>query len=1040
MEFSRKNKIFLYVLLMLAALNIGIFKVEAAKPGGVVEQGSKEDGGSDHALCPTCTITSSESYPYGYRIYTTDYSGTVLSRSNVLTSVWGTVKLFSGSKVRSEAVGAGVPGAVSASGNYVSDQVGFSSWYDGSSSANFNSVVKSQLKLCSVSGNAYRIKDKDGSCPSDARVKESDYVEHMLKTLNTFFSNVGLTQNASDLYNKWKNASSADQAYVYLVGEAILSFKMNNIFYAGTCTEHAYWLQAQSDKNQNRVLAELCATGTLTNFDGAGYYATSQFNKSYENYSNAKWTNARTGNKQGGLVSGVSTFVWRISDLFGTNKCATLQEKDLCTNANWQECCSCTQAAKNEAAGYTVSSAAKAKYASENYPTCAPITQTTCKYELDVKVPTACATTKSGKVSDKATWKCIFESDKTSNDTTVQTNYKISSFSNPYCTIYCQEEIEYNMPGSGTTVTAGSWFKLGSYSGNGILGPISYQGVKTCRPTDKAQSSKGEINLQQFLKDLAAVEKQIIAAWDKWQYAELQKEVINNAVAKTWSDLCTDNWCVDYDPCPTEKNPNKRCCVDRDYCSKYQTGTYYDYTNKTYYGSTAGYTAKSTGFSDGSCRCKTNNTCGKTCDAKETVDTAGPKAAYIALLEKRDRMIENIRKCSSFYDEYNEFKPTVDFYYKDSIYEQTVTLKGKGQATSETNFFISGNATGSSSASSKTSTNSVANESTGTASFQANGSVNKGYTKNYTDPTFGAGIWNCGTSVTKAKCTARKTLTYPINIWWEQKTTRTYSYTLPDGLNQYVNKPSGYSSDSPISTNYTYIPFSNLPIHYSTNPGTYEYKVMVTSFGSSDKFSKYVLNGNPFNKKNYKKDTTYKCNYTVKCQKTIICTPSSCDKSCDEPKGTDLIYRTISLYYPFPGENATTTNLRAPGANWTSSMSYDPITSYIYENRGVDYYEVYQLDPMYEVDLTPSLMRKIKAYNDQQESISETYYNGSNVQSGKSITGKLGYSDFTLVCKTDASGSKAGQCTSSVIRSWGVKGCAIKNSSGYTNCGNTVAW
>ena len=1044
MNLRRKKKIFLCMLFAIMLLNINVYNVKADTGGGL-EQGSEASGGSDHQLCPTCKITSDGSYPFGYRIYTTDHSGVVLSRSNVLTQTYGTIKMFAGSKVRSEAAGAGVPGTVPAS--YKSaNGLGFVSWYSGTP-ANFDNVVKSQLNLCNVGGNMFRIKKADGSCPGNEEMTDPTYVSHMLGVLNAFFDKVGLAQNAEALYEKWKTAANEDQAYIYLAAEGLLSFKQSGVFYAGTCTEHAYWLQAQSDTNQNRVLAELCATATLKNFNGAGYYSTSQFNKSYEKYSGSKWTNARTGNKSGGLTSGISTFVWRISDLFGPNKCASLPDEEICNDENWRDCCSCTKAAQLEAEGKPVSEAAKNEYRRTlNYPTCAQDdTPQECSYELDVKVPTACATTKSGKVSDKADWSCIFISDRPSHDTSVQTNYKISGFSNDYCTIYCQEEINYNMPGSGTTVTAGSWFELGSYSGDGILGPISYQGIKTCRPTDKAKSKKGEINLEQFLKDLEQVEKDIIVAWDKWQYAELQQEVINNATAHHWSATCTDSWCAARGSC-TPTPPATSCsrpCIDWDSCSEHRTGTYYTYVNKTYYGSTAGYTSKSTGFSNGSCGCRSR--CGSHCDPKETTDTAGPRRTYMNLLEKRDKMIEQIRKCSSFYDEYNEFKPAVDFYYKDSIYEQTVTLVGEGDATSKSNYFKFGNASSSPSVgtSGLTASHSVNDESTGSPSYKADGTVNKGYTKRYVDPNFGAGIWNCGTSVTKAKCTARKELIYPENKWWEQKTTRTYSFILPDGLNYYIDKPSGYSSDT-ATENYTYIGKSNLPVHYSTNPGTYDYKVMVTSFGSSDKFTKYVINGSPFDGNNYKKDTTYQCNYTVECQKTIVCTQNSCDPSCTPPpptpSGTDLIYRTISLYYPFPGENATTTSLRAPGWNWQTSMSYDPVTSYIYQNRGVDYYEVYRLDPMYEVNLTPSLMRKIREYNKQQENVTGTFYVGSNVQPGKSISGKLGYSDFTLTCKTDGSGSKSSECTSAVIRSWGVKGCAISGSSGYSNCGSTVAW
>ena len=512
MNLRRKKKIFLCILFAIMLLNINVYSVKADTGGGL-EQGSQASGGSNHDLCPTCKITSDPSYPYGYRIYTTDHSGAVLSRSNVLTKTYGTIKMFAGSKVRSEAAGAGVPGTVAASYNPANGLV-FTSWYSGTP-ANFDSVVKSELGLdkCHMGGNIYRIPRKDGSCPrTEADMNDPEYVAHMLSVLNAFFDKAGLAQNAESLYEKWKTAENEGEAYIYLAAEALLSFKQSGVFYAGTCTEHSYWLQAQSDTNQNRVLAELCATATLTNFDGAGYYKTTQFDKAYANYANAKWTNARTGNKSGGLTSGISTFVWRISDLFGPNKCASLSDDEVCNDANWEDCCSCTKAAQLEAENKTVSDDAKASYASLHYPTCAvtPTTTPVCDYELEVKVPTACATTKSGKVSDKAEWGCIFKSDSRRNDTTVQTNYKISGFSNKYCTIYCQEEINYNMPGSGTTVTAGSWFELGSYSGDGVLGPVSYQGIKTCRPTDKAQSDKGEINLEQFNKKLLIMQQRIL--------------------------------------------------------------------------------------------------------------------------------------------------------------------------------------------------------------------------------------------------------------------------------------------------------------------------------------------------------------------------------------------------------------------------------------------------------------------------------------------------------------------------------------------------
>lgn len=289
--------------------------------------------------------------------------------------------------------------------------------------------------------------------------------------------------------------------------------------------------------------------------------------------------------------------------------------------------------------------------------------------------------------------------------------------------------------------------------------------------------------------------------------------------------------------------------------------------------------------------------------------------------------------------------------------------------------------------------------------------------------------------MTKTKCAAIGYYLYPANKWFEQTTTRTYSYSLPDNVKQFVNKPSGQSTDTKISENYDYIPFSNLPVHYSTILGSYKHTITTTSFGNNNKFNKFIIAGAAFNSVSYKANTKYECTYKVACEKTIICGKNTCDDSCGDPKGTDLIFRLISLYYPFPGQNATTTNVRESGENCKLYYGNDVVSKFIYNNRGVSYYEIYKLQPMYEITLTPALMREIKNYNNQQNDVKSIYYAGTK----KEISASSSYSDFTLKCKTNSDGSKSKNCTSSIIRTWGVKGCAISGS-GYTNCGNTVAW
>ena len=655
-----------------------------------------------------------------------------------------------------------------------------------------------------------------------------------------------------------------------------------------------------------------------------------------------------------------------------------------------------------------------------------------CSYKINTKIPTICDNGVSGLVSDSASWKCVFTSTRAGNDSTVRNHYVFSSFSNKYCSVYCKEEIEYQFPGKGAYALAGTYFVLSSYSGLQSIGPITYSGTSTCRVTDAMNSENGTINVSQFVSDFNAANYAVLAAYDRWQYGELQNEVISAGTSRSWSSTCTDSWCVDWDTkeicIPIGKT--KYCydytyCSDTDSCSEYRSGSYWTYSNKYYYGSTF---SSSTGISDGSCGC--NSRCGSSCTPKVSLkDTASLRSAYISAVNYRTSLLEELKKCNNFYKTYKEFKPNLTFTYDDVLYKNTYTLKATGSANSSTEYFKTGTSGGSKNASELSYSNYVRSDANSEGStYQTDSSLVRGYssTINYYD---------CGFSVTKRGCTAINQYSYPTNAWYEQVTERNYTYTLPDGINKYVDKPSGFSSNTPTS-NYDYIPFSNLPIHFSTKPGNYNYTITTTSYGPGNKFNSYIIGNTNFNRVSYHTDNEYSCIYRVNPEKTIICVENSTDPSCDiNEGGTDLIFRQVSLYYPFPGQNATTVNQRNAGYNWSVASGSDAINKFIYNNRGVSYYDLYKLQPMYEITLTPALMRKIKAYNDTQNSTNAWYYRGT----AKEIYTTVGYSDFSLDCKTNADGSKSSRCTSSVIRSWGVRGCAISGS-GYYRCGNTVAW
>lgn len=107
-----------------------------------------------------------------------------------------------------------------------------------------------------------------------------------------------------------------------------------------------------------------------------------------------------------------------------------------------------------------------------------------------------------------------------------------------------------------------------------------------------------------------------------------------------------------------------------------------------------------------------------------------------------------------------------------------------------------------------------------------------------------------------------------------------------------------------------------------------------------------------------------------------ICT----NKYCDGKPG-NIEYRVIDLKDPFPGNKAESgsslfnSNIqgRKPGSNWNSTTI---VKKEILNNRGVKGDEVYNLTPLYEFNLTPSVIKKIREYNDEHS-----------------------YDDFTLSCK-----------------------------------------
>ena len=68
---------------------------------------------------------------------------------------------------------------------------------------------------------------------------------------------------------------------------------------------------------------------------------------------------------------------------------------------------------------------------------------------------------------------------------------------------------------------------------------------------------------------------------------------------------------------------------------------------------------------------------------------------------------------------------------------------------------------------------------------------------------------------------------------------------------------------------------------------------------------------------------------------------------------------------------------RTPGDNWNIP---NIIESIINKNRGVEDYEVYKESPMYEITLTPALMKTIREYNKKMNNIMKCWFILKNIK------------------------------------------------------------
>ena len=355
-----------------------------------------------------------------------------------------------------------------------------------------------------------------------------------------------------------------------------------------------------------------------------------------------------------------------------------------------------------------------------------------------------------------------------------------------------------------------------------------------------------------------------------------------------------------------------------------------------------------------------------------------------------------------------KLEPELKLTYEEPIYGDTFNLKPSSiVSTIKTKYYRSGNATD------------------GTGDYQKTAIKTQ------------IRVADCKTE----NCNSFKYVTYDRAVWVETNYTKELEYKLDGNVYKYISKYSNRSFHTPGEAGefFETMRFSNLPTHLSTLPGDYPFKIYTSTIDDTNKFYKYFFSGNTFAGKKYNYNKTYNCKYNISCEQVFS------KKDCDAFKAacpdeyskhgctSSLIFRPIPLTKASEGHALAFLTQdgkkRDPGKNWNNASVVDAI---ILNNRNVKGNDVYKLDPMYEITLTPELMNKIREYNSSQNKKIISVYGDS----AKSTTGVAGYTSYTNFEMKD------GHFISNNIRNWGVRGCAIALGKGsYSKCnGVHGAW
>lgn len=555
---------------------------------------------------------------------------------------------------------------------------------------------------------------------------------------------------------------------------------------------------------------------------------------------------------------------------------------------------------------------------------------------------------------------------------------------NNYCEVYCLEQIDYDFPGEIDTQN-GSYFKLKrNWNKSDDSGSnMKITGTRTCYTT--------EIKKDKFISEVKNIEERIRLAWNDYQRNKAIDKAVKNkaAYAKTGSMTCgttTSTVPVTSNSGTNNKNQNKNQTQQTTTTSVPKTVSYTYYAADLIYKEELG-----TSNSIGAWNNNINNkhelfTWGvPTCQNDALVAGTDPEVnlneTYKALLTELANKINEYKSCTEWTNNYC-FDPKIKFSY-DEVYKD---VEGEIEKTisdlgTTTNKYISIN-------------------------------------DSYTDGTKSAGTSDVQYIYVDSEDSNIQTSSIDLSTLYmkeEVKKEATYKdavkevYTYHPYGTIVTDKSKVEKQENLKSLGYVF----PVALQHDPDTGVYNYYLSITNIGvggndakcANDTYTNKIM-GDSCSIFNTKNEVTagkeYVCQYKTKscpeCEVECVCPPDSPNcyvedqvckfKECPTCKvecvgciwnngDTTVSYKTISLDDVYVDDSQK-------GQNWSDDAVQE------IESKGQ---EIYSNTPVFEIDLTPTLTSKIRAYNAENKE----------------------YSNDTLSCSANNS-SNSYYCTSSFLK------------------------